>query len=298
MEWSIEKLSSIKLHKLSIMKTTFKTILAPTDFSDAANNAINYAAELAKLTQARLILMHVYYVPLLMTDLSVSAPTTKEQKEGYLQVLNKQKKELMLHYGNDLKVDVVCIEGFTVAEIERYSTEHEVDLIVMGMKGIGRVEERLFGSNTTTMIEKGICPVLVIDETVTYKQIKNIVLAADYEKIQHQRELLAPLNVLAQLTEAHVYILNIVEKIAVVPSADQAIVGIQLDHVLENTPHTFHHYQYNDIGMGIRSFTEEYKIDVIVMIPHDHSFFSKLFKESMTKQLAFHTQLPLLAIHS
>ena len=280
------------------MKTTFKTILAPTDFSDAATNAIHYAAELAKSTQAKLVLFHTYYAPHLITDVTVVVPTLQEQLDGYIQVLNKQKKNLQLNYGNDLKVEVVCVEGFASVEIERYVKEHSVDLIVMGMKGLGRVAERLFGSNTTTMIEKGICPVLVIDETVKFKQIKNIVFACDYIKLQHQRELLEPLKKMVDLFDAHVYILNVVPDLRTVPSVDQAITGIQLNHVLDETPHTFHQYQHTDIAMGIRSFTEEYKIDLIVMIPHDHSFFSKLFKEPMTKQLAFHTKLPLLTIHS
>ena len=61
------------------MKTTFKTILAPTDFSDAATNAIHYAAELAKSTQAKLVLFHTYYAPHLITDVTVVVPTLQEQ---------------------------------------------------------------------------------------------------------------------------------------------------------------------------------------------------------------------------
>ena len=40
-----------------------KKILVPTDFSELAENALKYAAQLAKRTDAELLLLHVYTIP-------------------------------------------------------------------------------------------------------------------------------------------------------------------------------------------------------------------------------------------
>ena len=40
-----------------------KTILVATDFSPAATNAANYAAEMARVIDANLLLLHVYQIP-------------------------------------------------------------------------------------------------------------------------------------------------------------------------------------------------------------------------------------------
>jgi hypothetical protein len=40
------------------------------------------------------------------------------------------------------------------------------------------------------------------------------------------------------------------------------------------------------------------KVDVLTMFPHKHGFFEKLFKPSVTKQLSFLNNAPLLAFKS
>jgi hypothetical protein len=48
---------------------------------------------------------------------------------------------------------------------------------------------------------------------------------------------------------------------------------------------------------GINSFVEAKNIDVIITLPRKHSFLSQLFKTSHTKKLAYHSYVPIIAIH-
>ena len=48
---------------------------------------------------------------------------------------------------------------------------------------------------------------------------------------------------------------------------------------------------------GINQFVADNKIDMIVFIPKKHSFFNSIFHESNTKRMAFHSTIPLLALH-
>ena len=59
---------------MSIKRHYMETILAPTDFSKPADNAVTYAAEVAKLTKAKLILLHVYIIPITSGESAVLLP--------------------------------------------------------------------------------------------------------------------------------------------------------------------------------------------------------------------------------
>ena len=68
-----------------------KTIIIPTDFSDCANNASEYAAKLAKSIDAKVLLLHVYHVPLTSApDFPVEVKTAEDlQKENEIQMIGE-----------------------------------------------------------------------------------------------------------------------------------------------------------------------------------------------------------------
>ena len=49
-----------------------KYILVATDFSPAAENALNYAADMALAVHGKLVIFHVYQLPVVYTELPVS----------------------------------------------------------------------------------------------------------------------------------------------------------------------------------------------------------------------------------
>ena len=86
--------------KIRIMKT----ILAATDFSDSAQNAVEYAASMAELTEAKLILFHAYHVPIVASEVPTMMFT-----------LNEMEKFAELLLGNVLDIvanaDMTKLEG-------------------------------------------------------------------------------------------------------------------------------------------------------------------------------------------
>ncbi|MFN5691149.1 MAG: hypothetical protein ACK46Z_01485, partial [Bacteroidota bacterium] len=59
--------------------------------------------------------------------------------------------------------------------------------------------------------------------------------------------------------------------------------------------HVVHHASFTD---GVTDFVEQHQSDWVIVIPKDHGFFSSLFATSHTTRLAFHSRIPLLAIHA
>ena len=53
-------------------------------------------------------------------------------------------------------------------------------------------------------------------------------------------------------------------------------------------------YDFQD---AVNAFTEDNEIDLIITIPRKHSFLGNLFKSSNTKKMAYHSHVPVVAIH-
>jgi nucleotide-binding universal stress UspA family protein len=270
-------------------------ILLPTDFSDVADNAIKYAAEIAKITGASITLFHVYHVPVITTDVPIVMPTMDDLEKDSVEALENLRNNLSVRYPG-VSIDCHCECGLVVDELEEYLKENIVDLIVMGTQGAGYLSEKLLGSVTTSLMQKIKVPVLVIDKEVSFQTIKRIALACDYKKTS--KETIDPVREFAKLFGAHVYIVNVIKKDAdIIPSTDQAAVGVQIDHLFGEIEHSFHYAQNDDVVEGLNNFIQEYKIDLIVMMPREHSALRNLFHEPDTKRMAFHTETPFLSLH-
>lgn len=274
-----------------------KTLLVPTDFSKTSDNAVDYAVEIAKVTHAKLILFHAYHVPVITTEEVVAVPDFKEIERCAVDNLKRIERIIHLKYGRNIVTECVCKCGFAVEEINLFTKETKTDLIIMGMKGTGYLEEKLIGSVTTSLMQESACPVMAIDEHVKFKAPKKIVLACDYLETNHT-SVLKPLRQLANLFNAHVYVLNVVSHSENSPKIPEAIPDHKkIENSLTDVQHSFHYLKDESVIDGINAFVSERKMDMVVMIPRKHSMFKKIFKEPNTKRMAFHALVPVLALH-
>ena len=52
----------------------------------------------------------------------------------------------------------------------------------------------------------------------------------------------------------------------------------------------------NDFEMSIEEYSNEHGIDIIALVTYPKSFLERILQKSVTKQMAFHSTTPLLAI--
>lgn len=139
---------------------SIKTILVPTDFSDASAAAQRYACALAEALDSRVHLLHVvqdpYVQPWAAEAFGVSLAGVLERWE---QDARTQLDQLR---GSSDRVECVTRVGHPFVEILNYATENQVDLIVMGTHGRGPVAHMLLGSVAERVVRKAPCPVLTV----------------------------------------------------------------------------------------------------------------------------------------
>ena len=136
-------------------------ILVPTDFSDYAAHALDYAIELAKTLQARLTVLYVFHVSTLALGEAPPAvlDETLQAMETNAQQQTQQALARVLKAG--LQGDSLIVEGTPFQAIVETAESRDVDLIVMGTHGRTGLTHVLMGSVAERVVRIAPCPVLV-----------------------------------------------------------------------------------------------------------------------------------------
>lgn len=139
-----------------------KHILVPYDGSEPANHAFELALELAKLYKANVmvvtcIVIHAHVNPVLNVAF---LDTIKLQKEGAKKDLSKLESKVK-EFGIPFQTDV--LEAISITDVlVSYAESHNIDLIIMGSRGLGGFKKLLLGSVASGVIEHSKCPVLIV----------------------------------------------------------------------------------------------------------------------------------------
>ena len=135
-----------------------ENILIPTDFSDYASVAVEYASMLADKFNAKLHLLHVLETHLSATPTFAVGLAVSSQVQESKAAADKMLTELAA--GRDANCQTA--EGQPFLEILRYADENAIDLIVVGTHGRTGLEHVLLGSVAERIVRKSACPVMTI----------------------------------------------------------------------------------------------------------------------------------------
>ena len=270
-----------------------KTILAPTDFSPAAENAVNYAAELAMMTNSKLILFHSYTIPVPATEVPVVALPFEELEKQNTELLKELDKRLKIKFPS-ITTELITKPGFVVDEISTLEENKHVDLVVMGLTGAGRTAA-LFGSNTTSVMKKSSKPVLGIPQKMAFKKPERVALACDYRGIVPDH-VVDSFKEFVKLFGAKVLVFDVLKKAELV-SYEKASAEVNLENSLGDVEHSLYFPSGDDLPEQVNEFVERNNVDVLAVMPHNYTFFSGLFHRSDTKKIALKTHIPILSIH-
>ena len=140
---------------------TAKHILVPTDFSEYADYALDYAIELAKVLQARLTVLYVFHLSALA--LGEAPPAVLADTLEAMETHAQQQTQMVLArvQGAGLQGDSAIVEGIPFQVIIDTAQDKEADLIVMDTHGRTGLTHALMGSVAEKVVRLAPCPVLV-----------------------------------------------------------------------------------------------------------------------------------------
>ncbi|MBT8320624.1 MAG: universal stress protein [Eudoraea sp.] len=277
-----------------------KRILLPTDFSKNALNAVRYAVDLYREVSCDFYFLNAFRISGYSID-SLTPPepgdiayeAAREESEAGLTKL----LELMDLHNDNPKHEYHTIATYNslLFAIQTTIAQYDIDLVVMGTKGITGAESLIFGTNTINIME-GVtaCPVLAIPQDYRYIPPREIVFPTDYKAAYKRREINYMLEI-AELHKAFIRVLHIKKESRL--SREQESNRELLTAILQGSDHSFHILEDIRVHKGIGAFVESRESDMVAFINRKHTFLGKILSRPLVKELGYHYSIPLLALN-
>jgi nucleotide-binding universal stress UspA family protein len=143
------------------------SILVATDFSEGAEEAVSYAADLAAHFEAEIVLLHAYNVEIPMASPMMSGGYVLP--DGFFEEIAKQarlqtEEKAKALQAKGLRVTPVALDEPAALAITGEAERRKVDLIVMGTRGLTGLKHIALGSIADKVVRTAPCPVLTIGE--------------------------------------------------------------------------------------------------------------------------------------
>jgi nucleotide-binding universal stress UspA family protein len=165
----------------------FKSILCPTDLSDALLRPLTYAAAFARWYEARLTVLHVVPTlePMAVASVTFNGPMQMVLPMSREEVLGELRRITDSAGIGSSGVVLSAHEGNPARSIVDQAVAISADLVVMGTHGRRGFERLLIGSVAEKVLRKAPCPVLLVPPHVTAHAptedaFKHILCAMDF----------------------------------------------------------------------------------------------------------------------
>lgn len=264
-------------------------ILIPTDFSDNARVALNYALTLFGDLEPELHLLNTWKVPHTGVGMLVSIEDIlREESEKAMADLLE---EVRLQTNNAFSIEGIVKAGSLVEVLKSLEKTHDFDIVVMGTHGADDVSKKLLGSNTANVISNSDIAVLTVPLDVEVKVPSHITLATDFttmteKQVQPLMDLVRKFN--ARFEAVHVEKEPVAAgEVGAAPEWEAPFNGDAPDIVTvvdENIP------------KGLDRYIREENVDLLAIVHHEYGFFKGLFHKSVSRSLAMYNTCPLLVL--
>lgn len=280
-----------------------KKILVPTDFSNQANFALDFAYQIAKKSEAEIILVNVVDYPGLstvwgggMNVIGGAEPPLDNLDESFINnLLDRSKDEMKSMIKRINKDDVVIHQNVEVGNpyfvITEKIEQENINLVIMGSRGTSGLEEVLIGSNTEKVVRHSKCPVITIKKKRDFTEIKNIAFASNFKG--DQSHVIEELFKLQEIFQAKLNLVkintpnNFESNRSILKSLEEFVEKYKVKNYSLNI--------YNDFTEedGITFFAEDINADMIALATHGRSGLMHLLSGSIAEDIVNHAKRPV-----
>lgn len=268
-------------------------ILVPTDFSQLSKFALKYAIRIANTLEGNVTVLHVITrtKALRISVREKIRSTDHDEKSAEEQDLDRLIRTLSEQYKTSRPIKYQVVRGaYFATTLMREARKLRSGLVVMGTHGATGLARAVLGSNTTSVIEVSHVPVLAVPEQAEFKGFRNVVYASDLRNAEEE------LKILIRYVEkfgSTIHLVHIVPPGESIAPAESKIEDVLRKLAYKNIV-TLVLVDHN-VDSAIDQYVEVSRADVLAMFTHELSFFEKVFDKSMTRKMAFHSRIPLLA---
>jgi nucleotide-binding universal stress UspA family protein len=267
----VTPVSSLLLWKANfsfIKDTIMKSILVPIDFQSASIRALRYIEDVFREVPVQLFLVNV---------VSSEDPTDSKEVE---KAFEKFESKVLAKY--PLKYRFAVRRGNLLDEIQNAIHQYRPSLVIIGTSG--RNLSRAFVKLTD-------CPVMIIPENNSRKQIRNIAYANDFNSVKASGAF-APLLDLSQTFEAKVYIIHLNKD----EKAESDEAEVSLEYYLQLVEHEYASIPSKDFVAALNDYVHKEDIDILSVLLRDHGQNKIGTNGKLIEELVSKADLPVLSL--
>ncbi len=276
-----------------------KNILVPTDFSAVSAKAFDFAYKLAKKNHGSIKLVHISHPSFdTMNPMGTYVPGSFEEiKRKQLQEFLNAAKErnAIVPAAERIPLQTEVAIGFATEEIIRMSKEAGVDMVVMGTTGEGGFLNKLVGSVSSRVAQQAWCPVMLVPKSYQQQTFKNILYASNNQAMDEV--MIREMVDFAIFHQANIHLIHVKENNKTPFKIAKSIFE---EIVIKSAPNLSYSYtvvESQSVFQGIQTYIKQHDIDLLSMVTSHRSFVGELFHKSLTKQMVFELDIPLLVLH-
>ena len=280
--------------------------MVPTDFSEASVNTGKYALKFAnKLGVTKVVFYHTFssvipynygIAPSEAQPLQEELIDLESYRLGVVRQLKNYENEVKIDCPPNIEIELLPKYGSLTDDINITQKEVQADIIVMNITGGGFLSENLLGSNSLVVARKADIAVIIVPSNSDFKDIRNVLLLSDFIDIEATVPV-SKIKSILDATKANLNILHITKnnEHSFGLTSEERIIFEELFNGYH--PH-FHFINDSDFVAGINHFADNNNIDLVIIIPKKHSLLENIFVKNHTKQLAFHSHIPIMVVHN
>lgn len=276
-----------------------QNILVPTDFSAVSAKAYDFAHNLAVRNDGAIKLVHISHPSFdTMNPMGTYVPGSFEDiKRKQLQEFlgAAQHRNAKSSVTEKVVVNSEVMIGFATEEIIRMSKEADVDMIVMGTTGEGGFLNKLIGSVSSRVAQQAWCPVMLIPKSYQVQPFKNILYASNNQAMDEV--MIREMVDFAIFHQANIHLLHVKENSKIPFKVAKSIFEEIMISSAPNLSYSYTVVESKSIFQGIQTYIKKHDIDLLSMVTSHRSFVGDLFHKSLTKQMVFKLDIPLLVLH-
>ncbi|MGB5818972.1 MAG: universal stress protein [Saonia sp.] len=277
-----------------------QTLLIPTDFSTNAKQAIAHALELYRCERTNFYFLHAYADEVYELGKSQTRDSLKQLRKKVQRKNDTLLQKLLTQIEGEAPnpkhtYQVVSTFESLVDAVNDFVDQVDIDLIIMGTKGMTADSTITFGSQTVQVFKYVKCPVLAIPQGYRYQQPKKILFPTDYMLPFKRRELKLLDEIAGSFkSEIHCLYISGLEKL----SFRQEDNKLFLQKSLSRAFLFFKRCDNTDRVAAIMEYIAKENIDMLVMVNSRHSFLEDTLYKSTVDKIGLTVDIPFLVMQN
>ena len=267
-----------------------KTIAVAFDFSNGANNALNYAKNMAKIMNQKLVIVHSYSPPIL--DPNVPVGLVEETFRDSVKILEeKLEQEVNSAKKDGLEAEYKLAFSDLGSILNDINKSEALSFVVVGKTGQQGFLDTLIGSTASHLIDNLESPLLVLPENYDSTIFSKLGYASQLE--YDEEDYIEKALDFAKYSPHSLELVHIQESEEMNIYPDEQFLDAILER-FEKEKLNIIQKESKSFKKGITELIESDGISLLILTTHKRGLFQGILNPSKTKEVIKHTKIPIL----